>query len=404
MSKRALAVLIAGFLTIFTAYVIRYSYGVLLPEMLPSLAISKAEAGVIFASFFIAYTLSSPVLGLLIDRYDARLLLTLFPALLGIGAFLMSLSSSLVNTSLFFALAGIGSSACWTPVVALAQRWVSDRRRGVTLALIDLGSALGIIAGGSAVSLIAIAYDWRTGWVSLGILTFLVTGLNFFAVRNPPAEDSDLPGSKVKRHTGEPLGTTYMRLLRDIKFWLIGLAYMLTGFSIIIPFTFVSTYAVEELMLPYSTAARLVTVIGIGAIVGKLAMGPVSDYIGRIRVMMLCAVLIAAGSLGMAYNKGFLTLALFTGIFGVGYGAVWSMYAASASDYFSKQYAGSIIGLWTFLMATGSMISPIIAGWLADTTGTLTWSFVLSTGGALISLCLLVPVWRLYSAGLPGSR
>jgi len=87
MNKRALVVLAACFCTVFATYAIRYSYGVLLPKMLPSLAISKTEAGVIYASYFIAYTVFSPVLGLLADRYDVRVLLTVFAALLGGGTF-----------------------------------------------------------------------------------------------------------------------------------------------------------------------------------------------------------------------------------------------------------------------------------------------------------------------------
>ena len=78
MSKRALAILIAGFLTIFSHYAVRYSYGLLLPEMLPSLGVSMMQAGIIYSSFFIAYTVFSPVLGLLIDRFDARIILTSF--------------------------------------------------------------------------------------------------------------------------------------------------------------------------------------------------------------------------------------------------------------------------------------------------------------------------------------
>ena len=74
--------------------------------------------------------------------------------------------------------------------------------------------------------------------------------------------------------------------------------------------------------------------------------------------------------------------------------AVWSMYAASASDYFSRSMAGSIIGLWTVYLGIGSLLSPIIAGWIADATGTLSWSFLLSAGGAVLSLLLLLPVWR----------
>lgn len=66
--------------------------------------------------------------------------------------------------------------------------------------------------------------------------------------------------------------------------------------------------------------------------------------------MMLCAALIAVGSLAIAYGQGMI-LTLFTAIFSLGYGAAWSMYAASTSDYFSKESAGSIVGLWTVYLA-----------------------------------------------------
>ena len=397
---RRIIVLIACFCTISISYAVRYGYGILLPEMLPALSITKTEAGVIYGSFFIAYTILSPVLGLLGDRYNVRMLLTIFVAVLGAGTFLMAYSSSIIQASLFFILAGIGSAVCWAPTMALAQKWTSDKHRGRTLAFIDVGSALGIIGTSSAVPMIVTAYDWRAGWMSLGILGFAVAAINFFAIRNYPENRSTLRRERVKQTKREPVSVIYSRLLRDKRFWLIGLAYLLTGFSIIIPFTFLSTYAVEELAFSYEASTRLITVIGIGAIVGKITLGPLSDKVGRIRVMMLCASLIAGGSLGMAFSQG-IGLITFTAIFSLGYGIAWSMYAASASDYFSKESSGSIVGLWTVYLGIGSILSPILAGWIADATGTLSWSFILSAVSAGISLLLLAPMWRLSPVNSP---
>ena len=404
MSKRAVAVLLACFLTVFTSFAIRYGYGVLLPEMLPSLAITKAEAGVIFSAFFIGYTALAPILGLLGDRFDARILIAIFMAILGVGAFLMSYSSSLIEASFFFALAGVGSSATWAPVIAVAQRWVSDRRRGITLAFIDVGSSVGIISGGLILPLIVGVYNWNTGWLSLGVLAFLVALVDLLLIRGRPTNVSDNKKSVLEKHNDKPIKATYAMLVRDNKFWLIGFAYLLTGFSIIIPFTFLSTYAVQEMMYSYGAAARLITVIGVGALVGKLGLGYVSDTVGRIRIMMICAVLIAASCLGMAFQNGESALIVFTALFGIGYGTIWAMYAASASDYFSKKSAGGIVGLWTVFLGVGSLASPIIAGWMADTTGTFKWSFILATAGAVASLILLVPVWKTSSTGLSENK
>ncbi|MFC1864192.1 MFS transporter, partial [Thermodesulfobacteriota bacterium] len=116
MSYRAVAIIFAGFCTAFVAFAIRYSYGLLLPQMLPSLAISKTDAGIIYSSYFVACTMSAPFLGVLVDRIDARGLLTVFVTLLGLGGCLMAVSSTVVQASIFFALAGVGHSACWAPV------------------------------------------------------------------------------------------------------------------------------------------------------------------------------------------------------------------------------------------------------------------------------------------------
>ncbi len=390
MSKRALSVLVACFGTVFAAYAIRYSYGTLLPEMLPFLGITKAQAGVIYSSYFIAYTLLSPVLGILADRFDMRIIVSAFMALMGLGTFLMQYPHTILQASIFFTLAGIGCAACWAPVMAVAQRWTSDKRRGMSLAFVDAGSSLGVMAAGALVPLAVAAYNWQTGWRALGILAFVLAGVNFLFIRSSPLTKLPSKGDHERKKTAN---LNYSQLLGDKRFWFIGLAYLLTGFSIIIPFTFISTYAVQELAFSYETATRLVTVIGVGGVSGKILLGPLSDRLGRIKMMLVSAALIAGGTLGIAYAAGW-SLWVYTAIFGIGYGACWALYAACASDFFSKQAAGGIIGLWTFLLGIGSFSAPILAGWTADATGTLMWSFTIAAAAGLLSLLLLLPMLR----------
>ncbi len=391
MTKRHVEVLSTCFLIIFLHYALRYSYGTLLPEMLPSLSISKAQAGMIYFSYFIVYTAFAPILGHLSDRYDVRIILTLFVGLMSAGAFLMAYPRSQLQASLFFAVAGAGCSACWAPVMGLAQRWTRDKHRGMTLAFVDAGSSLGVMAAGAVIPLIVVAYDWRAGWMSIGVLGFALAIVSFFLIQSHPKTQSN-PAAKPRG--AEPqVDTTYKALLGDQYFWLIGLAYLFTGFAIIVPFTFLSTYAVQELSFSYQSATRLITLIGAGGIAGKLILGPVSDKWGRIKILVVSAILIAGGNLAIAYSRGW-PLTAFAFIFGLGYGACWSMYAACAVDFFSKQAAGSIIGLWTVYLGIGTMISPIIAGWIADTTGTLMWSFLIAMSGGIASLLLLLPMLK----------
>jgi len=400
MTKRTIGVIIAGFFTIFIAFSIRYSYGIILPYMLSSLAISKTEAGVIFSSYFITYTLLAPVFGMLVDRFDTKVILTMFVAVLGVGAYLMSFSSSVIQACIFFATVGIGHSACWVPVVTVVMRWVSQKRRGIIISIVDLGSTAGIAVSSVMIPVIIGGFSWRTVWVSLGITALVVAGMNFFLVKSHPQGQPRTQDPENAQKVQVPVKEAYKTIFRDSKFYLIGFSYLFISFSILIPFTFLVTYATQELMIPYASAAGLLLVIAITGAIGKLILGYVSDMAGRIKIMMLCGLLTATGTLGMAYAQKLFMLFIFSTIFGIGYGTIWPVYAASARDLFPKNYSGSVIGLWTLYHGLGSIISPVLSGWVIDATGTYVWAFILAMSCSFLSLLLLLPITKTDSAGI----
>ena len=392
MSKRVVAIITAGFFTLFAAFAIRYAYGLTLPYMLSALSISKAEAGVIFSSYFIAATLLSPLIGILVDRFDAKIILSVFVAILGAGACLMSLSSSVVQASIFFAITGIGHSACWAPVVAVVMRWVSPQRRGIAISVVDLGTAAGIGCWSILVPMIIRDHNWRTVWLSLGMTTLVVAGMNFFLIKSRPETKAGTVGPVNAQVTGTVDHGSYSQIFRDRRFYLIGFSYLFISFSIIIPFTFLITYATQRLMVPYASATNLLLVMAVTGAIGKLILAHISDRAGRIRVMMLCGLLTALGSFGMAYARGLPALWISSSLFGIGYGTLWAVYAASARDLFPGNYSGSIVGIWTVFHGVGSIIAPVFSGWTIDASGNYYYAFILAASASLLSILLLLPV------------
>lgn len=391
MKLQGYAVFAAAFLTVSIAYAVRYGYGMLLPGMLVSLEISKTQAGVIYSSYFLAYTLFSPILGILSDRYDSRILLTCFSGLLAAGAFLMAYIQTVPQAALIFSLAGIGHAACWAPVVSLVQKWVDNRHRGTALALVTMGSGIGIAVWSILLPIIVRHSDWQAGWMYLGIFGFLVAGVNFMFIRNP-GEDEEISSTPGK---GRANGLSFHQFLGSLPLWLIGCSYFFIGFSVLVPFTFLGAYATEELQMPYAAATLFFTVIAVAGIVGKLSLGILSDRWGRIPVMILCGGLLGLGCWGVA-NVADLSLKIcFIVMIGIGFGAVWPVYAAAAMDFFPKSAAGSIIGLWTFFLGLGSIVSPIICGASIDLSGSYTWAFNIGFVVAVLSAALLLPLLKL---------
>ena len=387
MSFRAFGIIVAGFLTVSIAYSVRYGYGMLLPEMLPAFDISKTQAGVVLTVYFVIYTICTPALGVLSDHYSYRLILTVFAAILGLGAMLMAYASTIIQASLYFSIAAFGHAACWAPVMVLVQKWVPDHRRGTALSVVSMGVGSGIFIWGLLLPIIVASFGWRSGWVALGLTGLVAALLNFVLVRNPPQSATE---KKAERVSMNAFLASYQTIFRQSTFWLIGLAYLLVGFNVIILFAFLPVYARESLNVTYAISTRFISIIAFFGIIGQLVLGPLSDYVGRTKIMILCSLILGASCFGIVISETIGSLYLLVGLYGIGYGAIWPIYAAAAPDLYSRNRSGGVIGLWTVFLGIGSMTAPVFCGWIIDQTKSYNWVFLSAMIAGFLSVLLLL--------------
>ncbi|MBF0413968.1 MAG: MFS transporter [Desulfamplus sp.] len=412
MTNKSAVIVFAAFCTTLIAYTIRYGYGILLPYMIQSMGISKTSAGTIYSSYFLSYTLFSPFLGWLSDKYNIRIILTVFTLMLAFGAFLMSYSTSVLNASLFFVISGIGHAACWAPVMALVQRAVADKNRGMALAITSMGSAVGIAGLGLVLPVIVSYYTWRGGWMVMGIFGFGVAMINYLLIPDFSQNSEAISPNPKDMASDKNVAASkkYGMILKNKTLWFIGISYSLVGFAVLVPYTFLSAYTTEKLNFTFTQTSRCFTVMAISGIAGKLILGCLSDIIKRVHVMMICGILLGIGCMGMGMSQmdeisqitvmleslGISSpvgmIYLFSVVFGLGFGAVWPVYAAAAPDFFDGNISGSVIGLWTGFMGIGSILSPTLCGWTIDQTNGYTLAFTMGTVCSVASAIFLIPV------------
>jgi len=73
--------------------------------------------------------------------------------------------------------------------MALAQRWISDKHRGLNLAIIDAGSSLGVMMSGAFIPVVVADFDWQMGWRILGIAAIVLGAVDLILIRNRPASE-----------------------------------------------------------------------------------------------------------------------------------------------------------------------------------------------------------------------
>ena len=401
----AWVILAASFLTVFTTYSIRLTYGILMPEMIGALQISKAEAGAIASAFYAAYTVFAPLVGFLADRVNARTLLVFFCLVQGVGTLLMGAPSSLWQACLFFGIVGVGSSAMWTPVVTLVQRWFGVKRRGAVLGVLAVGYAFGYGIMGLLLPPLVEGYGWRSCWVILSFLAFAMAPLNGFFLRTHPGDLGLRPWGEESSLTaksdppGLPARVPYRELLRLPNLWLGGLAYFFTGFTAYVVNLFIVTYANLELRFPFAQSASLASFMAFSGIPGALIIPVLSDYLGRKKCLLLLNLGFSAVILLLVWaGSSWPSLVTAACLFGIIYASIWPMYAAAGADFFPPGTTGSVLGFWTIFFGIGLILAPTVGGWIADLSGSFVKSFLVAAATGVVAAFFITRIRKMESA------
>ncbi len=391
----AWVVLGTSFITLFVNYSIRIgAYSVLLPKMIQDLHINMTQAGMIRAGYFLTYILFSPLMGWLMDRVGGRYVISFFCLFLGGGTLLMGKAADLTTAILFHGIIGIGAAAIWTPVSALIQKWFGGNKRGLALGILSPSYALGFGLMGILLPAIVKNYNWRMGWYLLGASGLFLIALNFLLLRDDPEKLGLLPwGEKVKSTSSQPLPETsfhYWNMMKDRTFWLIGISYFFISLGVYIVSDFIVTYGVMELKISYPIASTFISILALTSIGGGFILMTLSDYIGRVKSLVMIHSLLALSIVLIILAKDNIPwLRVGIGWFGFMYGPIFPMYAACARDYFPKEVAGRVIGLLTLFYGVGAMVGPILGGHLTDLIGSFRWSFGIGALAALLASLII---------------
>ncbi|MFZ1061105.1 MAG: MFS transporter, partial [Candidatus Rokuibacteriota bacterium] len=176
--------------------------------------------------------------------------------------------------------------------------------------------------------------------------------------------------------------------IRTGAFWLIFGVFTATWIPVFIPLVHIVPFA-RDFGMSSLVASTVLSALGIAAVVGRLAMGAVSDRIGRRPALALVIALQTAAFLGFTRVHGLPSLYLVALGFGFSYGAVSTLFPAIVGDFFGREQAGSLVGFLFALAGSMAAWGPLVAGAIYDATGAYTRAFLLSAVSNGVALVLL---------------
>jgi len=396
-----------AFVTMGVGVNARTAFSLLFPPILDEFGWERGVTAGAFSFGFLVSAVLSPSLGRLMDRRGPRVVIELGVGLMAAGLLLAPLVRQPWH---LYATLGVlvgGGSVClgYTGQALFLPNWFV-RRRGLAISVAYSGVGVGsIILLPWLQDLIGRA-GWRASCWALGILILaLLAPLNLLLRRRPedlglePDGDDAPPGSPAANRTANVVDLAWAavdwtlgRAMRTTRFWWIMVGYFCGLFAWYAVQVHQTKYLVEIGFSP-TDAAWALGVVSLAGIPGQIALGHLSDRIGREWVWTV-------GSLGFALC--YLALLLLRhaptptllylmvvsqGMLGYG---LTSVVGAIPAEIFQGRHYGTIFGTLMLASIVGGAAGPWVTGALYDATGSYTLAFSLAIGASVLSA---VAIW-----------
>lgn len=342
-------------------YFLRISPSVMTPELMSTYHLTGAQIGNLSAFYYLAYTPMQLIVGLLMDRYGPRRLLTVASLFCAIGTYLFASGYSLWIAQIGRFLVGFGSSFAFVGALKLATIWLPPNRFALISGIITTLGMAGAMIGDVLLRAMVDMIGWEQTTLVSAVSGIFLAAILWTMVRDEGQEHYLMHLRHV--HFKE-LILNLLQALKKAQIWLIGLTGCLLYLSLS---AFAELWGIPYLEqaqgLSKATAASANSMVFLGWAIGAPFWGWFSEYIGRrcgsiiissfAALMSMCILLYVPG---LTYTTLFVLLFLI-GFFTSAEIVVFSL----AREVCSIRIAGTVIALTNMLiMIGGNVFQPVI--------------------------------------------
>lgn len=379
----------AGFgIQLLVGALLNQAYGAYVVLLRAEFGWSKTMLSAAFSLTRVESGLIGPLQGWLNDRFGPRFVMRIGIVLFGIGFMLFSQIREPWQFYTTFALMALGSSlGGFFPLTVAIVNWF-ERRRATALAVMSMGFAV----GGLVVPIVVVmleTFGWRT--------TAFLSGLMILGI--------GLPLTQVIHHKPEDLGYTVDGLpkiepvdgaprpnltsapdfeaaeaLKTGAFWFISLGHGAALLIVSAVMVHLVPHLNENLGYSLGVAALVVTLMTAMQVIGQLAGGFLGDQFSKRAIVVICMAMHTIGILLVAYATGLGMVVAFAVLHGLAWGTRGPLMQAMRADYFGRSSFGTIMGFSSLISMLGMTLGPLVAGLLADATGSYETGFTVLAG------------------------
>jgi MFS family permease len=363
---------LTGALFFFYAWVLRVSPSVMIQEMMRDYGVGAAAIGNLSAFYFYGYAGLQIPIGMMIDRFGPRRLMTAAGVVCAVGCIVMGTSTAFWTAALGRFLIGGSVAFSLVGAMAVAGQWFPARRFALLSGFAMLAGMSGGVFGQAPLRILVERSDWRTTMILLSAGGIAIAIAAWTTVRDRHRSSGGL-GSVLAG-----LG----RVMANRQTWFIAIAGLGTTGPLL---GFAGLWGVPYLGttqgLDRASAASITSMLFIGWGIGAVVFGWISDKIGRRKPPFVAGVALCTAAIAtLVYTPGLPLPVIMALCFVCGFGgSSQTVGFAAAREHNEPALSGTAIGLVNGVVTgAGALFQPLL-GWLLD----LNWKGQIEAGARI---------------------
>lgn len=402
----------------------RANIGVVVPFIKEEYHLSNVDIGMLASLFYLTYAFVQIPAGFLFSRYGIGRILSGCMILTSLSTLLMGFTTSVLQLKVARAMLGASEGPLNIGIVSIINRWFPAKEKGLATGIFMSSIKFAPAFVPPLCALIVYHWGWREVFYIFAVPGFLIAFLWLFVVKDDPSQsnfcsekekeyilNSDDSDKLAEKKNGTPSSTKFDGLIRAKRVkklsttreifsswnnWACAMGYgLMVGITYSI-MTWIPTYLVNVKHLSILSMGFVAASPWVGAIIGNLIGGLMSDRLFRKRrkpVMFITS----ASTVVMMYilintpSFPWLIAGLFflTGVLlNIGY-STFLVYPMGLVVKDKVPLAASIVNT---VGSVGGAIAPFVVGLILDTWG---WNYVfifLSISSLLTFLLLITMI------------
>ncbi len=297
--------------------------------------VTKAAIVATLAWTLLMRPVGAVIFGLLTDRYGRRIPLIANVVFFSIVELLCGFAPNYTVFLVLRLLYGIGMGGEWGVGTSLVMESTSSRWRGVLSGILQNGYAVGYLLAALAYRFAFPAWGWRPMFWLGGIPAFLALYIS-----------AKVPESEAWRHHRAPSTSAVLRAVA--RQWKLCL-YLLLLMTFMMFLSHGTQDLYPDFLLSHHVGIALVSYIvilgNIGAVIGGIIFGQLSNAVGR-RLGLIAALILSLAVIPLwAFGASLTSLAIGAFLMQVGVQGAWGIIPAHLSELSADSTRGLVPGL-----------------------------------------------------------